>query len=106
MRYTASSSCALRAPRLAAVTDATASLWRNPGRLKTGRAWRKQGRAKVNDDRLAELVEINLLFAKSELCGMADSSAPARALAHIEKALKDLYAGRRQKAKPKNEAAA
>ena len=46
-------------------------------------------------DRLSELVEINLFFAKSELCQMSDASAPARALLHIEEAMKKLRAAKR-----------
>lgn len=59
------------------------------------------------DDRLAELVEINLFFAKSELCQMSDASAPARALRHIEEAMKELRAAKRNATKtPKSETVA
>jgi hypothetical protein len=43
-------------------------------------------------DKLAEVVEINLTFAKLELRRMDDPSAPARALHHIEEAIKALRA--------------
>jgi hypothetical protein len=55
----------------------------------------------VTDEKLAELIEINLFFAKSELCQMVDASAPARALLHIEEALKELSSVKRQAAKTK-----
>ncbi|MBB4200852.1 hypothetical protein CCR94_16080 [Rhodoblastus sphagnicola] len=54
----------------------------------------------MNVSRLAEVIEVNLFYAKSELCQMADPSAPARALRHIEGALKELRAVQRQAAKP------
>jgi hypothetical protein len=46
-------------------------------------------------DKLTELIEINLFFAKSELCQLTDPSAPARALLHIEAALKELRMAKR-----------
>ncbi|PPQ31340.1 hypothetical protein CCR94_09530 [Rhodoblastus sphagnicola] len=53
----------------------------------------------VTDSRLPELVEINLYYAKAELCQMSDPSAVARALLHIEDALKELRAANRRPAK-------
>ncbi|MCW2283261.1 hypothetical protein M2323_001030 [Rhodoblastus acidophilus] len=53
----------------------------------------------MTDEKLAELIEINLFFAKSELCQMADASAPARALLHIEEAMKELRNAKRKAAK-------
>jgi hypothetical protein len=52
-------------------------------------------------------VEINLFYAKSELCQMTDASAPVRALLHIEEALKELRAAKRHATKrPKSETVA
>ena len=53
----------------------------------------------MTDSSLENLIEINLFFAKAELCQMTDPSAPARALFHIEEALKELLAAKRQAAK-------
>lgn len=53
----------------------------------------------MTNEKLAELIEINLLFAKSELRQMTDASALVRALLHIEKALKELSTVKRQTAK-------
>lgn len=55
----------------------------------------------MTDEKLAELIEINLFFAKSELCQMVDASAPARALLHIEEALKELRGAMRKTSKTK-----
>jgi hypothetical protein len=38
-----------------------------------------------------EVIEVSLFYAKAELCQMNDPSAPARALRHIEEALKELH---------------
>lgn len=46
----------------------------------------------MTDSSLENLIEINLFYAKAELCRMTDPSAPARALFHIEEALKELLA--------------
>lgn len=57
----------------------------------------------MNVSQLAEVVEINLFFAKSELCQMSDPSAPARALRHIEEALQELRDIQRATKQHKNE---
>ncbi|MBB4201159.1 hypothetical protein GGD83_004997 [Rhodoblastus sphagnicola] len=52
----------------------------------------------TNSDKLSELVEINLLYAKAELERVVfDLSALIRVRQHIEQALKDIHADKRGK---------
>lgn len=53
-----------------------------------------------SNEKLSDLVEINLLYAQMELDRAAfDQSALLRARQHIEHALKDIRAGKRVKLK-------
>lgn len=55
----------------------------------------------TDNDKLVELVEINLLYAQAELkAAVSDPSAMIRAVRHVENALKDIRAQKRA-VKPK-----